>query len=113
MALPAVVDKKGPLEYRVWRPGDPLIDGVWGIPIPEKRDIGCQQRYWRRSWASTGDAIAWAMAAAISTAPWPPSRRGPWRSASASSCRGLETIHPQDFDIPMDLIVTEAGLRRG
>ena len=24
----------------------------------------------------------------------------------------LETIHPQDFDIPMDLIVTEARVRR-
>jgi 5,10-methenyltetrahydrofolate synthetase len=24
----------------------------------------------------------------------------------------LETIHPQDFDIPMEVIVTEARLRR-
>ncbi|HXC91144.1 MAG TPA: 5-formyltetrahydrofolate cyclo-ligase, partial [Stellaceae bacterium] len=24
----------------------------------------------------------------------------------------IETIHPQDFDIPMDLVVTEAELRR-
>jgi 5-formyltetrahydrofolate cyclo-ligase len=24
----------------------------------------------------------------------------------------LETIHPQDFDIPMDLVVTEAGIGR-
>ena len=24
----------------------------------------------------------------------------------------LETIHPQPFDVPMDLIVTEAGTRR-
>ena len=59
-----------------------------------------------------GNAIAWVMAAAISTAPWPPSRRGHWRSASASSCRISRRSTPQDFDIPMDLIVTEAGLRR-
>ncbi len=39
VALPVVVDKKGPLEYRAWRPGDQLVDGVWNIPIPEKRDI--------------------------------------------------------------------------
>ena len=38
-ALPAVIDKKGPLEYRAWRPGDPLVDGVWNIPVPERRDI--------------------------------------------------------------------------
>jgi len=42
VALPAVIDRRGPLEYRAWRPGD----------------------------------------------------------------------YPQLFDIPMDLIVTEAGLRR-
>src|ERR1700731_995621 len=39
VALPVVVDKKGPLEYRAWRPGEPLVDGVWNIPVPEKREI--------------------------------------------------------------------------
>ncbi len=39
VALPVVIDKKGPLEYRAWRPGEPLVDGVWNIPVPEKRDI--------------------------------------------------------------------------
>jgi len=28
VALPVVVEKKGPLEYRVWRPGEPLVNGV-------------------------------------------------------------------------------------
>src|SRR5271166_534186 len=39
VALPAVVDKKGPLEYRAWRPGEKLVDGVWDIPVPERRQI--------------------------------------------------------------------------
>src|SRR5581483_12252209 len=39
VALPVVIDKKGPLEYRAWRPGEKLVDGVWNIPIPEKREI--------------------------------------------------------------------------
>ena len=39
VALPVVIDKKGPLEYRAWRPGETLVDGVWNIPVPEKRDI--------------------------------------------------------------------------
>ena len=38
-SLPAVVDRQGPLEYRAWRPGESLIDGVWNIPIPEKREV--------------------------------------------------------------------------
>ncbi len=39
VALPVVIDKRGPLEYRAWRPGEPLVDGVWGIPIPQKPDV--------------------------------------------------------------------------
>src|SRR4051794_7906343 len=39
VALPVVIDKKGPLEYRAWRPGETLVNGVWNIPVPEKRDI--------------------------------------------------------------------------
>src|SRR6266446_7900601 len=39
VALPAVVDKKGPLEYRAGRPGEPLVDGVWNIQVAQRRDI--------------------------------------------------------------------------
>src|SRR5947209_15832755 len=39
VALPVVVDKKGPLEYRAWKSGETLVDGVWNIPVPEKREI--------------------------------------------------------------------------
>src|SRR5216684_4049641 len=39
VALPVVIDRKGPLEYRAWAPGEPVAVGVWDIPIPEKRDI--------------------------------------------------------------------------
>ena len=39
VALPVVIEKHGPLEYRAWRPGENLINGVWDIPIPEKREI--------------------------------------------------------------------------
>jgi len=37
VALPAVIDRHGPLEYRAWRPGENLVSGVWDIPISEKR----------------------------------------------------------------------------
>ena len=80
VALPAVVDKKGPLEYRAWRPGETLVDGVWNIPTPEKREVVVPQ-------AVLAPLVGFELSL-------------------------LETIHPQDFDIPMDLIVTEAGVRR-
>ncbi|MCV0370144.1 5-formyltetrahydrofolate cyclo-ligase [Filomicrobium sp.] len=34
LALPVVVEKKAPLEYWEWAMGDPMVRGVWNIPVP-------------------------------------------------------------------------------
>jgi 5-formyltetrahydrofolate cyclo-ligase len=111
VALPVVVDKKGPLEYRAWRPGEPLADGVWNIPVPEKRDI-------------VTPAVVLAPLVGFDEACYRLGYGGGYfdRTLAALSPRAfaigigfevqlLETIYPQSFDIPMDLIVTEAGIR--
>jgi 5-formyltetrahydrofolate cyclo-ligase len=111
-ALPAVIDKKGPLEYRAWRPGDPLVDGVWDIPVPEKRDIvvphavlaplvGFDRECYRLGY---GGGYFDRTLAALSPRPL--------AIGVGFELSLLDTIHPQPHDIPMDLIVTEAGLRR-
>ncbi len=111
-ALPVVVDKKGPLEYRSWRPGDPLIDGVWGIPIPERREITLPQAVlaplvgFDRQCYRLGYGGGYFDRTLAALAP------RPLAIGVGIELSQLETIHPQDFDIPMDLIVTEAGLRR-
>lgn len=33
-ALPVVVGEGLPLVFRLWQPGEPLVPGVWDIPIP-------------------------------------------------------------------------------
>jgi 5-formyltetrahydrofolate cyclo-ligase len=112
VALPAVVDKKGPLEYRAWRPGDKLVDGVWNIPIPERRDIvtphavlaplvGFDPECYRLGY---GGGYFDRTLAAISPRPL--------AIGVGFELSLIETIYPQIFDMPMDLIVTEAFLRR-
>ena len=34
IALPVVIKKGWPLEFRIWGPGDPLERGVWNILVP-------------------------------------------------------------------------------
>jgi 5-formyltetrahydrofolate cyclo-ligase len=112
VALPVVVDKKGPLEYRAWRPGEPLVDGVWNIPVPEKRELVTPR-------------IVLAPLVGFDRAAYRLGYGGGYfdRTLAALSPRALaigvgfavqelETIHPQPFDVPMDLIVTESGTRR-
>jgi 5-formyltetrahydrofolate cyclo-ligase len=112
VALPVVVDKKGPLEYRAWRPGEKLVDGVWNIPVPEKRDIavpaivlaplvGFDDACYRLGY---GGGYFDRTLAALSPRPW--------TIGVGFAAQRLDTIHPQAFDVPMDVIVTEAGTRR-
>jgi 5-formyltetrahydrofolate cyclo-ligase len=111
VALPVVVDKKGPLEYRAWRPGETLVDGVWNIPVPEKREIvrpavvlaplvGFDDACYRLGY---GGGYFDRTLAALS----PP----PVAIGIGFEVQRLATIYPQSFDAPMDLIVTEAGIR--
>jgi 5-formyltetrahydrofolate cyclo-ligase len=111
-ALPAVVDRKGPLEYRAWRPGDPLVAGVWDIPVPEKREIagpdavlaplvGFDRQCYRLGYG--GGYFDRTLAALMPR---------PLAIGVGFELSAIETIYPQSFDIPMDLIVTETGSRR-
>jgi len=109
VALPVVVDKKGPLEYRLWRPGEALVDGVWNIPVPEKREIvtpaavlaplvGFDRKRFRLGY---GGGYFDRTLAALSPRPW--------AIGVGYTLQEIETIHPQSFDIAMDAIVTERG----
>jgi 5-formyltetrahydrofolate cyclo-ligase len=112
IALPVVVDKEGPLEYRAWRPGEPLVDGVWNIPVPRERAVviptvvlaplvGFDPACYRLGYG--GGYFDRTLAALVPR---------PLAIGIGFATQLLETIHPQPFDVPMDLIVTEAGARR-
>lgn len=112
VALPVVIDKKGPLEYRAWRPGEKLVDGVWNIPVPEKRDIviptivlaplvGFDRACYRLGY---GGGYFDRTLASLSPRPV--------AIGVGFEFQLLETIHPQSFDVSMGAIVTETGTRR-
>ena len=111
VALPVVVDKKGPLEYRAWRPGETLVDGVWNIPVPEKREVvapvivlapvvGFDRGCYRLGYG--GGYFDRTLAALAPR---------PWAIGVGFALQEIGTIYPQSFDVPMDQIVTETGTR--
>ena len=110
-ALPAVVDRKGPLEYRRWRPGEPLVAGVWDIPVPEKREIavpdavlaplvGFDRQCYRLGYG--GGYFDRTLAALAPR---------PLAIGVGFELSRIRTIYPQPFDIPMDVVVTEVDIR--
>ncbi len=111
VALPVVVDRKGPLEYRAWKPGEKLVDGVWNIPVPERRElvvpatvlaplVGFDRDCYRLGYG--GGYFDRTLAAL---------QPRPYAIGVGFAFQEIATIHPQDFDVAMDAIVTEAELR--
>src|SRR6476620_9504862 len=56
-ALPVIVEKKAPLVFRLWKPGERLAAGIWNIPIPSDgrrvaRPCGRAGSRFRQRWLS-------------------------------------------------------------
>ena len=112
VALPAVIDKKGPLEYRAWRPGEPLVDGVWNIPVPQQRDIVIPEAVLAPVVGFDRDCYRLGYGGGYFDRTLAALRPSPRAIGVGFELSAIETIHPQPFDVPMDLVVTEAGVRR-
>jgi 5,10-methenyltetrahydrofolate synthetase len=111
-ALPEVVDKKGPLQFREWWPGAPMRPGVYDIPVPDGTralapDIaivpmnGFDAQGYRLGY---GGGYFDRTIAALE-------RRVLAVGVTYEALR-LPTIYPQVHDIPMDFVVTEGGIYR-
>jgi 5-formyltetrahydrofolate cyclo-ligase len=111
-ALPVVLAPRTPMEFRRWTPDAEMDVGVYDIPFPKARDIllpdlvlappvGFDAARYRLGY---GGGYFDRTLAALS----------PRASAIGVgfAMQELETIHPQHFDVPMDVIVTETGTRR-
>ena len=112
VALPVVVDKQGPLEYRVWRPGETLVDGVWNIPVPEKREIVTPAIVLAPVVGFDGECYRLGYGGGYFDRTLAALKPTPLAIGIGFEVQAIETIHPQPFDVPMDLIVTETGVRR-
>lgn len=111
-ALPVVIEKGRPLEFHLWQSGEALARGVWNIPIPaEQRPclpdiviapvVGYDPACYRLGYG--GGFFDRTLAAMP---------KKPRVIGIGYGMAKLSTIYPQMHDIPMDAIVTEAGVVR-
>jgi 5-formyltetrahydrofolate cyclo-ligase len=109
-ALPVVVQKQAPLQFREWWPGVATGRGVFDLPVPEGTrvvvpqavlmpPVGFDARGYRLGY---GGGYFDRTLASITPQPL--------KIGVAFELSRIDTIHPQDYDIPMDFIVTEAGI---
>jgi 5,10-methenyltetrahydrofolate synthetase len=109
-ALPSVVRRRSPLEFLEWTDGMEMDLGPYDIPVPRNRKIvrptvviaplvAFDRNNYRLGYGSGFFDITLA-------ALQPP----PLTIGVGFEITGVETIHPLPTDIPLNLIVTEAGV---
>jgi len=110
-ALPVVVAKGQPLEFRAWWPGVAMELGVYDIPVPVDTDVLVPDVLLVPpvGIGPAGDRLGYGggffdrTLAAIAPVPI--------TIATAFELSRVPTTHPQAHDILMDLVVTEAGVQ--
>lgn len=107
IALPVVIQKGWPLEYRIWTPGDPLVRGILNILAPSRGPavqpeiviapmVGFDEQKYRLGYG--GGFFDRTLAAMP---------RKPLAIGIGYAQSRISTIYPQPHDIPMDMIVTD------
>jgi 5-formyltetrahydrofolate cyclo-ligase len=112
VALPVVIEKRGPLEYRAWSPGEPLVAGVWDIPIPEQRKIVAPTMVLAPLVGFDSDCYRLGYGGGYFDRTLAALSPRPLAIGVGFAAQEIATIYPQPFDIPMDVIVTETSVRR-
>lgn len=111
IALPVVETRAAPLIFRHWTPETRMVRGDWSIPVPPPDapvlrpqialapclgwDAGCYRLGWGGGYFDRTLAVL---------------QPRPLVIGIALKAARLGTIFPQPHDIPLDLIVTEAGI---
>ena len=111
-ALPVVLQKGAPLQFREWWPGVSTTKGAFNLPVPDGSEvltpqallvppIGFDLHGYRLGYG--GGYFDRTLAAL---------RPQPLAIGVGFAAQEIATIHPQPFDVPMDVIVTETATRR-
>jgi 5-formyltetrahydrofolate cyclo-ligase len=103
-ALPEVVRKGEPLQFREWWPGAPMASGVYDLPVPQGTELLVPQALLIPPGFDAQGYRRLQAAAALHPAPL--------KIGVAFELSRMPTIRPQPHDIAMDFIVTEAGVYR-
>ena len=111
-ALPVVVAPKQPLAFREWHPGVEMAVGALAIPYPVHSPLVTPDAVLlpMNGWDAQGYRLGYGAGLFDRTLASLPKK--PVLIGVAYEAARMETIHPQEWDIPIDWIVTERGVYR-
>lgn len=109
LALPVVVGKGQPLEFRRWQPGTTMATGVYDIPYPAEGPAERPQGLVVPLLGFDDAGYRLGYGAGFYDRTLATLDPMPFAIGVGFELGRLATIHPQPHDVPMDWIVTERG----
>jgi 5,10-methenyltetrahydrofolate synthetase len=109
-ALPEVQGRGRPLRFRRWWPGVAMVPGALGIPAPVGTDLVIPDEAFVPLVGFDGAGYRLGYGAGYFDRTLAALARKPLTVGVGTEAARLPTIHPQPHDVPMDVIVTEAGV---
>ena len=109
-ALPVVVTRGSPLEFRAFWPGVRMRKGVFGLPIPLRTPVVTPQVLLMPMVAFDAHGYRLGHGGGYFDRTLAALAPPPLKIGIAFELSRIATIRPQAHDVPMDMIVTEAGI---
>lgn len=109
-ALPEVVQRNEALRFRQWWPGASMTKGIYDIPVPDGTDIVEPQAFLMPPVGFDGRGYRLGYGGGFYDRTLAALAPRPLTIGVAFEISRVQTIHPQEFDIRMDYVVTELGV---
>ena len=107
IALPVVIEKGRPLEFRIWAPGDPLERGVWNILVPSRGPAVEPDVVIAPLVGFDGENYRLGFGGGFFDRTLASMTKRPFAIGVGYAAARLATIYPQPHDIAMSAIVTD------
>jgi 5-formyltetrahydrofolate cyclo-ligase len=107
-ALPVIVERRAPLEFWTWRPGMAMDLGVWDIPVPAEREVVHPSVLLVPLLGFDADGFRLGYGGGYYDRTLAVLDPKPFTIGIGYKEGRIETVFPQEHDIPLDAIVTEA-----
>ncbi|CAN5148925.1 5-formyltetrahydrofolate cyclo-ligase [soil metagenome] len=110
LALPVVIERGHPMQFRPWSPGCAMGRGIWNIPQPATSETVHPDVALAPVLGFTDDCYRLGYGGGYFDRTLAALAPRPFTIGIGFACQRIATIHPQPHDIRLDTVLSEEGI---